>query len=137
MQITKSVNSEPSEKRSSDTMGQKHYVLYGLYKIKGSVNVQLAEKTGFSERDSAILKECLRTLFVNDASSARPEGSMEIVKVFWWEHNCRDGQYPTAVVHRSLEVSLKEGVDTPLSADDYTIRLLPLAGLEPEILDGI
>ena len=45
MQITKSVNSEPSDKKSSDTMGTKHFVEFGLYKIKGSINVQLAEKT--------------------------------------------------------------------------------------------
>ncbi|MGM9681014.1 MAG: type I-C CRISPR-associated protein Cas7/Csd2, partial [Eubacteriales bacterium] len=49
IQITKSVNSEPSEKKSSDTMGMKHRVGFGLYVVKGSVNVQLAEKTGFSD----------------------------------------------------------------------------------------
>ena len=37
MQITKSVNSEPSESKSSDTMGTKHMVEFGLYKIKGSM----------------------------------------------------------------------------------------------------
>ena len=67
LQITKSVNSEPNEKKSSDTMGMKHYVRFGIYKIKGSINVQLATKTGFSEEDADVIKECLRTLFVNDA----------------------------------------------------------------------
>ncbi len=92
MQITKSVNGEPGEKKSSDTMGMKHFVRFGLYMLKGSINVQLAEKTGFSQEDAEVLKECLRTLFVNDASSARPEGSMEVVKLFWWQHNFKDGQ---------------------------------------------
>ena len=49
LQITKSVNGEPNEKRASDTMGMKHFVRFGLYEIKGSINVQLAEKTGFTE----------------------------------------------------------------------------------------
>ena len=51
MQITKSVNSETTEtgKKSSDTMGSKHMVQFGLYEIKGSINVQLAEKTGFQK----------------------------------------------------------------------------------------
>ena len=49
----------------------------GLYKVKGSINPQLAEKTGFSEEDAELIKECLRTLFVNDASAARPDGSRE------------------------------------------------------------
>ncbi|MFV0413806.1 MAG: type I-C CRISPR-associated protein Cas7/Csd2, partial [Oscillospiraceae bacterium] len=48
MQITKSVSNEPGEKRGSDTMGTKHLVRFGLYKIKGSINVQLAQKTGFT-----------------------------------------------------------------------------------------
>ena len=76
MQITKSVNGEPAEGRSSDTMGTKHFVEFALYRVKGSINVQLAEKTGFSEEDADKLKEALRTLFVNDASSARPDGSV-------------------------------------------------------------
>ena len=138
MQITKSVNGEHSDKgRSSDTMGMKHFVRFGLYKIKGSINVQLAEKTGFTEEDADILKECLRTLFVNDASSARPEGSMEVVKLYWFRHNCKDGQYSSAKVHRSVQAELIASDALPACAEDYRITLEPLEGLEPEILNGI
>lgn len=137
MQITKSVNGEPSEKRSSDTMGTKHFVRFGLYKLKGSINVQLAEKTGFSDADAQILKECLRTLFINDASPARPEGSMEVVKLYWFEHNCKDGQASSAKVHRSVQAAKKEGVAVPKSVEDYEITVEPLDGLTPEILDGV
>lgn len=140
LQITKSVNGEKKEKgenRASDTMGMKHFVRFGLYEIKGSINVQLAEKTGFSEEDAETVKECLRTLFVNDASSARPEGSMEVVKLYWWKHNCKDGQYSTAKVHRSVKVSLKDPDSIPSCAEDYTISLDTLPGLEPEIIDGV
>lgn len=140
MQITKSVNGENTGKdktRASDTMGTKHFVRFGLYKIKGSVNVQLAEKTGFSEADADTLKECLRTLFVNDASSARPEGSMEVCKLYWWKHNCAVGQYSTARVHRSVNAVLKDAKKLPASVDDYEITVEKLPGLEPEIMDGI
>ena len=137
MQITKSVNGEPGEKRASDTMGMKHFVRFGLYKLKGSINVQLAEKTGFSQEDAETIKECLRTLFVNDASSARPEGSMEVVKLYWWQHNCKDGQYSSAKVHRSVRVELKNGEMLPASVDDYTITVDPLPGLAPEEIDGM
>lgn len=118
-------------------MGMKHFVRFGLYKIKGSINVQLAEKTGFTEEDADILKECLRTLFANDASSARPEGSMEVVKLYWFRHNCKDGQYSSARVHRSVQADLIVADGLPACAEDYKITLEPLAGLEPEILDGI
>ena len=140
LQITKSVNGEKKEKeenRASDTMGMKHFVRFGLYQIKGSINVQLAEKTGFTEEDAATVKECLRTLFVNDVSSARPDGSMEVVKVYWWRHNCQEGQYSSAKVHRSLEIRQKENVVTPGCPEDYDYILHPLAGLEPEVMDGV
>lgn len=137
LQITKSVNGDPNEKRGSDTMGMKHFVRFGLYEIKGSINVQLAEKTGFTEEDAEIVKECLRTLFVNDASSARPEGSMEVVKLFWWQHGCKDGQYSSAQVHRSVKVTPKDGKELPADAGDYVITVEPLEGLEPEVIDGV
>jgi len=137
MQITKSVNSEPSDKKSSDTMGSKHMVQFGLYLIKGSINVQLAKKTGFTGEDADKIKEALRTLFINDCSSARPDGSMEVVKLYWWKHNNEIGQYSSAKVHNSLMVELKDNIDYPSSVDDYKISLAELSGLTPEIVDGI
>lgn len=140
LQITKSVNGEKSEKggtRSSDTMGMKHFVRFGLYQVKGSINVQLAEKTGFTYEDAQVVKECLRTLFENDASSARPEGSMEVVKLFWFEHDSKSGQYSSAKVHRSVKVSQKDPMTMPTSPADYEITLDELPGLTPEIIEGL
>lgn len=137
MQITKSVNGEPAEKRSSDTMGMKHFVRFGLYQIKGSINVQLAQKTGFTEEDAEIVKECLRTLFENDASAARPDGSMEVCKLYWWKHNCTSGQYSSAKVHRLVKVEAKEGVIMPEKIEDYDIQLAQLPDLNCEVIDGI
>lgn len=138
MQITKSVNSEPTKDggKSSDTMGTKHMVNFGLYEIKGSINVQLAEKTGFTEDDAEIVKQCLLTLFVNDTSSARPDGSMEVCKLYWWKHNCKDGQYSSGKVHRSLKVTQKAGVTYPKSIGDYDIIVEKLEGLSVEEMDG-
>jgi len=136
-QITKSVNGEPGEKRGSDTMGMKHMVRFGLYKIKGSINVQLAQKTGFTEEDAETIKECLRTLFENDASSARPEGSMQVCRLYWWKHNCPSGQYPSAKVHASVSAVLKDTVDIPSSFSDYDIIQSELPGLQCEVIDGV
>ena len=139
MQITKSVNSEPTKdgKKTSDTMGTKHYIDFGLYEIKGSINVQMAEKTGFSEEDAEKIKEALRTLFINDASSARPDGSMEVVRVYWWKHNNKIGQYSAAKVHDSVKVILKDDVAVPSSVNDYEIIVEELADLVPEVIEGI
>lgn len=131
-QITKSVNLETGkdpDKKGSDTMGMKHRVDFGVYVTYGAINVQLADKTGFSEEDAQALKEAMRTLFCNDETSARPAGSMEVVKLIWWEHNCASGQYSSAKVHRTLQVSCNEQGNVLVSTDD-------LKGLIPEVLDG-
>ena len=137
MQITKSVNSktEKEGKKSSDTMGMKHKISSALYVVKGSINHQLAEKTGFSDEDAEKIKEALRTLFVNDSSSARPDGSMEVCKVYWWKHNCPMGQYSSAKVHRLVKITAK--VDDPKEFADYDIVIDSLPDLELEEIEGI
>ncbi len=133
IQITKSVNSTTGEKKSSDTMGMKHRVDFGLYVFYGSVNCQLAEKTGFSDADADVLKKALCTLFENDASSARPEGSMEVCRVVWWRHNNKSGQYSSAKVHGSVHVTPKSS--SPQSFADYEIVIDELEGLSAEIIE--
>ena len=100
------------------------------------MNPQLAEKTGFTDEDAEAIKKVIVSLFENDSSSARPEGSMEVYKVFWWKHNCKNGQYSSAKVHQSLKVSLKDGVTDPKDISDYNIVVQHLEGLEPEIIEG-
>ena len=143
MQITKSVNGEKTEKsgleadkKASDTMGMKHCVKFGMYVVKGTINVPLAKKTGLSQEDADVLKECLRTMFVNDGSAARPEGSMAVQNVYWWQHNNEGGQYSAAKVFDSLKIRQKDPDAIPTSIDDYEITLEPLKGLEPEVLAG-
>lgn len=136
IQITKSVSGEgDGARKASDTMGMKHRVDHGVYVTYGAINPQLASKTWFKNEDATSIKNALEHLFDNDASSARPEGSMEVVAVFWWQHNNPSGQYSSAVVHRSLDVDLaKEGTD-PKKIEDYSIKLKSLLGLEPEIFN--
>ena len=126
LQITKSVSGEgDGTKRGADTMGMKHRVDKGIYVFYGSMNPQLAEKTYFSEEDAAAIKAVLPRLFENDEAAARPAGSMEVHKVFWWLHNCKSGQHSAAKVHRTLTVN---------ADGSFTLNNLP--GLTPEILDG-
>lgn len=125
-QITKSVSGEgDGSKRGSDTMGMKHRVDHGIYECYGSINPQLAERTGFSDADAEAIKAILPKLFENDASSARPDGSMEVLKVIWWKHSSKAGQHSSAKVHRSLTVN-----------PDGSIQLAALDGLQPEVIEG-
>ncbi len=125
-QITKSVSGEgEGKKKSSDTMGMKHRVDKALYVTYGAMTPQLAERTGFSNDDASVIKAILPRLFEGDASSARPEGSMAVEKVFWWEHNSRSGQFSSAKVHRTLTVE-----------EDGSYELGSLEGLQAEVIDG-
>ncbi|EGW53124.1 CRISPR-associated protein, Csd2 family [endosymbiont of Tevnia jerichonana (vent Tica)] len=125
-QITKSVSGEgDGSKKSSDTMGMKHRVDSATYVVYGSMNPQLAERTGFSTEDAEAIKTVLPRLFEGDASSARPEGSMAVEKLIWWQHNCKSGQYSSAKVHRTLQVN-----------SDASYQLTNLEGLVPEEIDG-
>ena len=130
VQITKSVNNEPGDKKGSDTMGMKYRVDFGVYKFQGSINVQLAESTGFSEDDAKKVKEALCTIFENDASSARPEGSMDLSLFYWIEHDSKTGNASSAKVHRSVAVRKKEGVDVPKHWEDYVIDDSELRAIE-------
>ena len=137
MQITKSVNSESTAGKASDTMGMKHFVEFGLYRFNGSINVQLAEKTGFSAEDAEKIKEALRTLFENDASSARPDGSMAVEKIYWWEHPNKLGKASSAKVHRTVEIKKKSDVENPKSIEDFEINVKDIDGIKRTDIEGL
>ena len=135
-QITKSVSGEgDGTKKSSDTMGMKHRVDNATYVTFGAITPQLAEKTGFTNDDAEKIKEALVKLFEGDASSARPEGSMGISHLVWWQHDSKSGQYSSAKVHKTLREHIKNGL--PLETDALKDSLgTALQGLEPEVVEG-
>jgi CRISPR-associated protein Csd2 len=126
-QITKSTSLESDGiKRQPDQMGMKHRIgKEVIYITYGSMNPQLAERTGFSDEDATVIKGILPRLFENDASDARPEGSMAILKLIWWEHDCKPGKYSSAKVHKTLTVNA-----------NGSYSLADLVGLKPEEIDG-
>ena len=131
-QITKSVSGEgDGSKKGSDTMGMKHRVDEGVYVTFGAITPQLAERTGFSDDDANKIKETLVKLFEGDASSARPEGSMQVKKMIWWEHNSKSGQYSSAKVHDSL----RELLDEKGNFNESALKTA-LSRLEPQIIEG-
>lgn len=107
----------------------KHRVDSATYVTFGAITPQLAERTGFSVKDAEIIKSLLPKLFEGDASSARPEGSMSVEKVIWWQHNSPAGQYSSAKVHRTLSVDENNVIN------ENEIKS-SLKGLVPEIIPG-
>ena len=145
LQITRSTNGMEAKNesgRSSDTMGMKYFVDYGVYLLKGSINPNFAEKTGFSTEDVEVIKQALVSLFENDASSARPEGSMRVREVFWFTHSNKLGNVSSARVFDLFEFD-KENREKN-SYEDYGIRLnqeklaeYENKGLKVDILEGL
>ena len=64
---------------------------------------------------------------------SRPDGSMEVLRLYWWKHDCKNGQYSSAKVHRLLHVKPKN--ELPKNIQDYEITCGELPGLSVEVYD--
>lgn len=146
MQITRSTNgvkAEEGKTRSKDTMGLKNYIDFGVYKFTGSINCYFAEKTGFTEEDAQQVKEALRTLFINDMSSARPEGSMEVKKIYWFVHPNKLGTASSAKINELIKIKVPDKQknvafeDYEISVDKEGLAKYQKDGLVLEEIEGI
>lgn len=105
------------------TMGRKHIVPYGLYRMHGFVSAKLAEKTGFSETDLTKLWQSLTLMFEHDRAAAR--GEMSARKLVVFKHNDALGNVPAHSLFERIKVERKNGEkDTPANSfDDYVITV--------------
>ena len=106
------------------TIGRKFNVPYGLYRCHGFINAKLAEKTGFTEDDLALLKQALNQMFETDRSAAR--GLMAPVRCIAFRHkdpcgNARADQLFSQVSAKLLP-EVKEQGRPPRSRTDYAIE---------------
>lgn len=130
MQITKIQPAE--EERESDTMGMRHVVPFAVYKLTGSIDVQIAQHNGVTIEDVDAFKHALLTLFQNDISSARPDGSMSVSRLYWWEHK---EALPVATTAKINEAFSIERVAENKRFDDYKIEWQLDNCVEPEVID--
>lgn len=139
LDITKSLNGTQTEKaKSSDTIGSKSMVKFGLYVVKGSINARRAQKNGLTDEDVAALKQAIVKMFINDESASRPAGSMNVEKVYWWEHGSLDGDVPSAALYRTVKAeNVCRGI--PASMEDYDITyngdVAAQKGIKTEVYD--
>ena len=99
-----------------------------------------SEKTGFNDKDLKAIKLAIKTLFENDASTARPEGSMRVKELFWFTHPDKLGVISSARIYDLLEWK-SNGANK--NYNDYNIHLnknelmkYQEKGLEVEIIEG-
>ena len=79
-------------------MGRKAVVPYGLYRVHGFVNARLAQRTGFTEDDLALVWRGLRDMLDLDRSAAR--GMMAARRLVVFRH---DSDLGNAQAHRLFE----------------------------------
>lgn len=78
---------EGDDARSDNrTMGRKHIVPYGLYRVHGFVNAMLAKKTGFGQADLDLVWQALGGMYDLDRSAARGEMSARRLIAFKHEN---------------------------------------------------
>ncbi|HET9033416.1 MAG TPA: type I-C CRISPR-associated protein Cas7/Csd2 [Dokdonella sp.] len=112
-----------AEKQDGDnrTMGRKFTVPYGLYLAHGFVSAHLANQTGFSAEDLALLWEALANLFEHDRSAAR--GLMSMRGLYVFEHAGALGNAPAHSLFERINFALRPGVTAARSFTDYTVAI--------------
>lgn len=116
------------------TMGRKSLIPYGLFVGKGFISAHLAQETGFSEDDLALLWEALLNMYEHDRSASK--GLMTVHRpLYVFRHDGTDsnaeqrqrqamlGCAPAHELFDLVEVKRKEGVEAPRSFADYDVKV--------------
>jgi len=123
--ITRLTVTREEEAEKERTIGRKHIVPYGLYRVEGYVSARLANDpnkgTGFSEEDLQLFWEALINMFEHDRSASR--GKMATRKLFVFKHESELGNAPAHILFDLISVKKKEGINPPRNFNDYEINV--------------
>lgn len=120
--ITRVAVTNEKDLEKERTMGRKHILPYGLYRAHGFVSAKLAERTGFSEDDLALLWRSLGNLFEHDRSAAR--GEMAARRLIAFRHEHPMGNAPAhALFERVRVVRNGDGSAPARSFGDYSVNV--------------
>lgn len=121
--ITRVAVTNEKDLEKERTMGRKHIIPYGLYRVHGFISAKLAERTGFSDEDLALLWRALSNLFEHDRSAAR--GEMAARKLIVFKHDHPMGNAPAHLLFEKVKVERVDGkIDIPArSFADYRVSI--------------
>ena len=90
--------------------------------------------------DLELLKKSLLTLFENDASTARPEGSMRVKELFWFTHGNKLGNLPSWKIFDMLKWNnldeAKEYCQYDIHLEPEKLKEVQSKGVVVEIIKG-
>lgn len=121
--ITRVAVTNEKDMEKERTMGRKHILPYGLYRMHGYISAKLAERTGFSEDDLQLLWRALTNLFEHDHSAAR--GEMSARKLIVFKHDNPMGNAPAHVLFDKVKVSRADGPENGPARNfsDYVVQI--------------
>lgn len=128
IRITRQSVTDESEADKERTMGSKHIIPYGLYRVHGYVSANLAKKTGFNKSDLEILWEALANMFEHDRSASSGEVTAQALYIF--EHSNALGNTSADELFRSVKVEKR--ADVPRDISDYNIYVAE-EDIHPEV----
>jgi len=135
--VTRMAVTNEKDLEKERTMGRKHIVPYGLYRMHGFISAKLAEKTGFSDSDLEKLWQALLVMFDHDRSAAR--GEMAARKLIVFKHKDALGNQPAHQLFDRVTVNRINGEKgSPAQAfNDYQIHINKSDLNDVEIIEKI
>ena len=124
-----------AQKGDNRTMGRKHIVPYGLYRAEGYISANLAQKTGFSGDDLALLWESLINMFDHDHSAAR--GKMNARKLVVFKHDSAIGNAPAHVLFDLVDVQPDHKGRPARAFTDYKVSVDMKAPIGVEVIEKL
>ena len=95
--------------------------------------VLTAKAHHFTEEDAEYIKQALLSLFENDQSSARPDGSMTVRNLYWFTHSNKLGNASSARVYDL--VHFDEATDEFIVNEDKLSTYVQ-KGLKLDLIEG-
>mgnify|MGYP002732330082 CR=1 FL=1 len=128
MAVTNVKEKDAGDDTKKRTMGRKYSIPYALYRMEGFVSPAYAEKTGFDEKDLALLWEALLNMFELDHSAAR--GRMATRKLYVFEHESKLGNAPSYALFDAVHAAALDPDKPARRFEDYQIAVdAPPAGV--------
>ncbi len=119
--ITRMAVTNERDVEKERTMGRKHIVPYGLYRLEGYVSAALAEQTGFSDDDLELLWQALENMFEHDRSATR--GKMASRKLIIFEHSTKLGNVHAHELFGSVKVRRADTSRPARAFSDYIVDI--------------
>ena len=94
-------------------------VRHGIYVLPFFVNPAIADKTGMTAKDLALLQFLIPYAYTQTSSAVRP--FVDVLHAWYIEHKSPLGSCPDGLLVDALTPKLKEGVTEPISLSDYAV----------------